>query len=72
MSLSREMVALMRENAALCTLEAEIILALKYLEVRQEDLARGQLSKIQESLHVIDTVRKRNNEVKGMYDGEDS
>jgi hypothetical protein len=66
------MVALMRENAALCTLEAEIILALKYLEVRQEDLARGQLSKIQESLHVIDTVRKRNNEVKGMYDGEDS
>jgi len=72
MSLSREMVALMRENAALCTLEAEIILALKYLEVKQEDLARGQLSKIQESLHVIDTVRKRNNEVKGMYDGEDS
>jgi len=72
MTLSKEMVALMRENAALCTLEAEVILALKYYEVGDDTLSKAQIKKIYESLDVIETVRRRNHELKAMYDGTNS
>jgi len=72
MTISKEMVALMRENAALCTLEAEVILALKYNEVGDNTLAQAQIQKIYEALEVIEVVRRRNNELKVMYDGENS
>ena len=66
------MVALMRENAALCTLEAEVVVAVKYLEAGQQALAEKQLSKINEALNVIEIVRRRNEELKVFYDGENS
>jgi hypothetical protein len=72
MSQSKEMVALMRENAALCTLEAEIIMAIKYLEASNEYLARGQLRKIKEALDVVEVVRKRNKIAQGENYGENS
>jgi hypothetical protein len=72
MSQSKEMVALIRENAALCTLEAEVVIALKYIEAGQEESARMQIRKVQESLNVIEIVRHRNSQMKGMYDGENS
>ena len=72
MSQSREMVALIRENAALCTLEAEVVIALKYIEAGPEESARMQIRKVQESLNVIEIVRHRNRQTKGMYDGENS
>jgi hypothetical protein len=66
------MVALIRENAALCTLEAEVVIALKYIEAGQEESARMQIRKVQESLNVIEIVRQRNSQAKGVYDGKDS
>ena len=72
MSQSREMVALIRENAALCTLEAEVVIALKYIEAGQEESARMQIRKVQESLNVIEIVRQRNNQSTGAYYGKDS
>ena len=62
----------MRENAALCTLEAEVVVAVKYLEAGQQALAEKQLSKINEALNVIEIVRRRNEELKVFYDGENS
>lgn len=72
MSQSREMVALIRENAALCTLEAEVVIALKYIEAGQEESARMQIRKVQESLNVIEIVRQRNSQSTGVYHGKDS
>jgi len=62
--MNSELVALMRENAALATLEAEVILALKYYQVGDDTHVQAQIQKIFESLEVIDTVRRRNSELK--------
>jgi hypothetical protein len=58
----RELTALMRENAALSILEAEVIVALKYYEVGSEQGLLGQIEKIRQSLAVIEAVRGRENE----------
>jgi hypothetical protein len=53
----RQVMALMRENAALSILEAEVIVALKYYEVNSEQGLLGQIEKIKQTLAAIDAVR---------------
>lgn len=57
-----EMLALMRENAALCNLEAEVIIALKAYQVHDEKTVQHQLSQIVTCLQRIDEVRRRSHE----------
>lgn len=57
---TEEIVALMREHAALVNLEAEVVLALKAYQVGHEPLMQEQIQKITISLQRIDEVRKRN------------
>jgi hypothetical protein len=70
--MTNEMVALMRENAALATLEAEVILALKFYQVGDDTHVKAQIQKVYESLEMIDTVRRRNGDMKAVYDGTNS
>jgi hypothetical protein len=58
----REIISMMRENAALCVLEAEVVIAMKLYEAGQgnaQELAE-QLIKISEALQTIDIIRSRN------------
>ena len=57
----RQIMALMRENAALSILEAEVIVALKYYEVNSEQGLLGQIEKIRQTLAAIEAVRGREN-----------
>jgi hypothetical protein len=70
--MTNELVVLMRENAALSTLEAEVIMALKYYEFGDDTGLKAQVQKVYESLELIDTVRRRNGDMKAMYDGTNS
>ena len=54
-----EVLKLMRENAALCNLEAEVILALKANAVGDEDMLQRQIQQIMLCLQRIDDVRRR-------------
>jgi Ni,Fe-hydrogenase III large subunit len=54
-----EVLAMMRENAALCNLEAEVIIALKAYQVDDQPTVKNQLNKIVSCLQRIDEVRKR-------------
>jgi hypothetical protein len=58
----REIISMMRENAALCVLEAEVVIAMKLYEAGHgNELALNeQLMKISEALQTIDIVRNRN------------
>jgi hypothetical protein len=53
---------LMRENAALCNLEAEVIIALKAFQVQDQQTVYNQLNQIVICLKRIDEVRRRNDE----------
>lgn len=53
---------MMRENAALCNLEAEVIIALKANGVEDGALVEQQIMRICECLNKIDEVRRRNDE----------
>ena len=57
-----DVLALMRENAALCNLEAEVIMALKAYEVGDGHMVQAQLNQIVVCLQRIDEVRRRNHE----------
>jgi hypothetical protein len=57
---TEEIVALMREHAALVNLEAEVVIALKAYQVGHEGLMQDQINKIVVSLQRIEDVRKRN------------
>lgn len=57
---TEEIVALMREHAALVNLEAEVVVALKAYQVGHEGLMQDQIQKIIVSLQRIEDVRKRN------------
>ena len=57
---TEEIVALMREHAALVNLEAEVVVALKAYQVGHEPLLQEQLHKIVVCLSRIDEVRRRN------------
>jgi len=57
---TEEIVALMREHAALVNLEAEVVLALKAYQVGHEGLLQEQIQKIVVSLQRVEDVRARN------------
>lgn len=57
-----EILALMRENAALCHLEAEVIIALKANGVEDGALLEQQIMRICACLQHIDEVRRSNDE----------
>ena len=57
---TEEIVALMREHAALVNLEAEVVLALKAYQVGHEKLLIEQIQKIMLSIQRVDEFRKRN------------
>ena len=60
MSMSEnEILAMMRENAALCNLEAEVIIALKAYQVNDQEILNQQLNLIVVCLQRLDEVRKR-------------
>jgi Ni,Fe-hydrogenase III large subunit len=54
-----EILAMMRENAALCNLEAEVIIALKAYQVNDQQIINQQLNAIVVCLQRLDEVRKR-------------
>ena len=54
-----EILLLMRENAALCNLEAEVIVALKAYRVNDQDMLNQQLNQIVVCLQRLDDVRRR-------------
>ena len=54
-----DVLALMRENAALCNLEAEVIVALKAYDIKDYHLVENQLRNIMICLQRIDDVRRR-------------
>ena len=57
-----DVLALMRENAALSNLEAEVIVALKAYDVKDFNLVENQLRNIVICLQRIDEVRRRSHE----------
>lgn len=57
---TEEIVALMREHAALVNLEAEVVVALKAYQVGHEGLMQDQIQKIMVSLQRVEDVRRRN------------
>lgn len=60
MSMSEnEILAMMRENAALCNLEAEVIIALKAYQVKDQQTLSQQLNLIVVCLQRLDELRKR-------------
>jgi len=54
-----EILLMMRENAALCNLEAEVIVALKSYQVGDQQILNQQLNQIVICLQRLDEVRKR-------------
>ena len=57
---SEEIVALMREHAALINLEAEVVIALKAYQYNEQEILQNQLALIVVSLQRIEDVRRRN------------
>ena len=57
---TEEIVAMMRENAALCNLETEVILALKANAVGDQAMLANQIKNIMVCLQRIDDIRRRN------------
>jgi hypothetical protein len=54
-----EILAMMRENAALCNLEAEVIIALKAYQAGDQQILNQQLNLIVVCLQRLDELRKR-------------
>ena len=57
---TEEIVAMMRENAALCNLETEVILALKANAVGDQAMLANQIQNIMVCLQRVDDIRRRN------------
>jgi hypothetical protein len=57
-----DVLALMRENAALCNLEAEVIMALKAYEAQDNSLFQMSVNQIVICLQRVDEVRRRSHE----------
>lgn len=57
---TEEIVAMMRENAALCNLETEVILALKANAVGDQEMLQRQINNIVVCLQRVDDIRRRN------------
>jgi hypothetical protein len=54
-----DVLLMMRENAALCNLEAEVIVALKAYQVGDQPTVNHQLNQIVICLQRLDDVRRR-------------
>ena len=54
-----EVVAMMHENAALCNLEAEVIVALKAYQYNEQEMLQFQLNQIVVCLQNIDAIRQQ-------------
>ena len=54
-----EILAMMRENAALCNLEAEVIMALKAYDAGDNELFQSTVNQVIICLQRIDEVRRR-------------
>jgi hypothetical protein len=54
-----EIVAMLQENAALCNLEAEVIVALKAYQYNEQDILQHQLNQIVACLENVDAVRQQ-------------
>jgi len=67
-----EILALMRENAALCNLEAEVIIALKAYKVGDEPTVHNQLNQIVVCLHRLDELRRRYDDTRSESEEEGS
>jgi hypothetical protein len=67
-----EILSLMRENAALCNLEAEVIMALKAYEVGDNELFQKSVSQVVVCLQRIDDVRRRNDDTRSQSEEEGS
>lgn len=57
-----DVLALMRENAALCNLEAEVIMALKAYQAGDDELFQRAVGQVIVCLQRVDEVRRRNHE----------
>jgi hypothetical protein len=57
---TEEIVAMMREHAALLNLEAEVVIALKAYQVGHEPTLTNQINQIIVCLQRLDEVRRRN------------
>ena len=57
---TEELLALLREHAALVNLEAEVILALKAYQVGHEPTLTSQINQIIVCLQRLEEVRRRN------------
>ena len=57
---TEKIVAMMRENAALCNLETEVILALKANAVGDQGMLERQIQNIMVCLQRVDDIRRRN------------
>jgi hypothetical protein len=58
-----DIIKIMRENAALCTLEAEVILALKAEVSGDFRMLDDQRFKVVKALQHIDAIRRQNEEM---------
>jgi len=67
-----EILLLMRENAALCNLEAEVIIALKAFQVQDQQTVYNQLNNIVVCLQRVDEVRRRNDDARSESQEEGS
>jgi hypothetical protein len=57
---TEEIVAMMREHAALLNLEAEVVIALKAYQVGHEPTLTAQINQIIVCLQRLEEVRRRN------------
>lgn len=67
-----DVLAMMRENAALCNLEAEVIMALKAYQARDDELFQLTVNQIVVCLQRVDDVRRRNNDTRSQGQKESS
>ena len=67
-----EVLAMMRENAALCNLEAEVIMALKAYQAKDNELFQYSVNQIVVCLQRIDDVRRRNDDTRSQSKEEGS
>jgi len=67
-----DVLAMMRENAALCNLEAEVIMALKAYQARDDELFQFTVNQIVVCLQRVDDVRRRNNDTRSQGQKEGS
>jgi hypothetical protein len=67
-----DILAMMRENAALCNLEAEVIMALKAFQAQDNELFQLSVNQIVVCLQRIDDVRRRNDDTRSQSQEEGS